>query len=81
MHLKSNKKARLYMCVDSSLLAKVDEAAKKSGLSIEDKVEQILCQAVRRRLKLLDLFSQLTPEQRIFVLRYARGLSDENEWA
>lgn len=79
--LKSDKKARLYMCVDSSLLAKVDETAKKSGLSLEDKVEQILCQAVERRLKFLELFSRLTIEQRIFMLGYAKGLSDEDEWA
>ncbi len=59
MHLKSDKKSRLYMCVDSNLLAVVDTAAKKSGLSLEDKVERILRQAVDRRLKLFELLCAL----------------------
>lgn len=79
MHLKSDKKGRLYMCVDSDLLAAVDAVAKECGLSLEDKVEQVLCRAVERRLKLIKLFSALTTEQRIFVLGYVKGLSDENE--
>ena len=81
MHLKSDKKARLYMRIDSNLLVAVDKDARESGLSLEDKVEQILCQAVDRRLKLFKLFSVLTTEQRIFVLGYAKGLSDENKRA
>lgn len=81
MHLKSDKKARLYMRIDSNLLVAVDKDARESGLSLEDKVEQILCQAVDRRLKLFKLFSMLTTEQRIFVLGYAKGLSDENKRA
>lgn len=81
LHLKSDKKARLYMRIDSNLLVAVDKDARESGLSLEDKVEQILCQAVDRRLKLFKLFSMLTTEQRIFVLGYAKGLSDENKRA
>lgn len=81
MHLKSDKKGRLYMCIDSNLLAAVNSAAKESGLSLEEKVEQILRQAVERRIKLFKLFSTLTTEQRIFVLGYAKGLADENEQA
>lgn len=77
MHLESDKKARLYMCIDSNLLAAVNAKAKESGLSLDDKVEQILCQAVKRQLKLLGLFSALTTKQRIFLLGYVKGLADQ----
>lgn len=39
---KSDKKSRLYMCIDSRLLGALETAAQEDGMTLEDKVEEIL---------------------------------------
>lgn len=48
---KSNKAARLYMCIDTNLLDYIDTFAKEDGISLEDEVEQILYWEMERRIE------------------------------
>lgn len=76
--MKSDKKARLYMCIDSELLAAMEVAAKKDGLSLEDEIEQILRRKAVLR-SIIKICSRLSIKRRMLVLDYAKGLSDEEE--
>lgn len=48
---KSNKAARLYMCIDTNLLDYMETFAKEDGVSLEDEVEQILYWEMERRIE------------------------------
>lgn len=56
---KSNKAARLYMCIDSTLLDDLEWFAKEDNMLLEDKIEEILYWDVENRLdKMADEESQ-----------------------
>lgn len=50
-HWKSDKKARLYMCIDSNLLDLIEIFAKEDGISLEDEIEKILHEETENRFE------------------------------
>lgn len=51
---KSNKAARLYMCIDSGLLDLLEKYAEEDGLTMEDEIEKILYAESENRLEDMD---------------------------
>lgn len=46
---KSNKSARLYMCIDSGLLDLLEKFSKEDGISLEEEIEKILYEDAEAR--------------------------------
>ena len=46
----SNKGSRLYMCIDSWLLETLELISKEDGVSLEDKIEDILYWDIQNRI-------------------------------